>query len=87
MNGINKCFNNDDDYCTNKQLIRCKDLFRGGIVKELRQKRKDERKPLQPIWRSGSKTHGISMHKKVKINENKNIDHDMQNEQSYKSRI
>ena len=37
--------------------------------KELRQKRKDERKPLQPIWRSESKTHGISIHKKVKINE------------------
>ena len=48
--------------------------------KELRQKRKDEKKPLQPMWRSGSKTQGSSMHKKVKINEKENAVHNGQNE-------
>ena len=31
---INKYFNNDDNACTNKQLIGCKDLFRVVILKE-----------------------------------------------------
>ena len=30
----NKSFNDDNDTCTNKQLIECRDLFRGVIEKE-----------------------------------------------------
>ena len=33
MIDINNYFNNDDDYYANQQLISCKDLFRGVIVK------------------------------------------------------
>ena len=31
---INKYFDNNDDYCTNQQLIGHRNLFRGVIVKE-----------------------------------------------------
>ena len=33
-NDTNNFFNNINDYCTNQQLIGCRDLFRGIAVKE-----------------------------------------------------
>ena len=34
LGDIKRCFNHDNDPYTNQQLIRCKNLFRGVIVKE-----------------------------------------------------
>ena len=34
LKDIDKYFNNNDDYYINQQLIGCRDLFRGVIVKE-----------------------------------------------------
>ena len=34
MQDTNKCFNNDNNAYDNQQLIGCRDLFRGVIVKE-----------------------------------------------------
>ena len=58
--------------------------FKNQVVhaekKKLRQKRKDEKKPLQPTWKSGSQTQGNAMHEKAKTNKNENKICDMQNE-------
>ena len=34
LKDINKCFNDDNDYYANQQLIGCNDTFRGVVVKE-----------------------------------------------------